>query len=101
MGTTGSIYSQGDTIHPADVKLGGETVCVESAPPSPWGQMPYKAAKEQVLQQFNESFVSNLLKSTAGNVTQAAKNCGMERQALQQIMRRYGITAEPFRNSKD
>jgi transcriptional regulator of acetoin/glycerol metabolism len=32
-----------------------------------------------------------------GNVTQAAKTCGLERQALQQIMRRYGISADDFR----
>ena len=30
-------------------------------------------------------------------VTQAARDCGLERQALQQIMRRYGLTADPFR----
>jgi transcriptional regulator with GAF, ATPase, and Fis domain len=30
-------------------------------------------------------------------VTQAAKLCGLERQVLQQIMRRYGIKAEDFR----
>jgi predicted HTH domain antitoxin len=33
-------------------------------------------------------------------VTRAAKICGLERQALQQVMRRYGIKADPFRNQK-
>ncbi len=30
-------------------------------------------------------------------VTHAAKQCGLERQALQQIMRRYAIKADAFR----
>jgi transcriptional regulator of acetoin/glycerol metabolism len=40
-----------------------------------------------------------MLTLSQGNVTQAAKACGLERQALQQIMRRYGITADPYRQS--
>ena len=57
----------------------------------------YKDAKEQVLKQFNADFIGNLLTMSKGNVTQAARLCGLERQALQQIMRRYGMKAEPFR----
>ena len=45
----------------------------------------------------NPAFIGNLLKAHRGNVTQAAKSCGLERQALQQIMRRYGIKAAKFR----
>ncbi len=59
--------------------------------------LPYKTAKERVLQTFNTDYIGALLTETAGNVTQAAKMCGMERQALQQIMRRYDISAEDFR----
>lgn len=57
----------------------------------------YKNAKEQTLMQFNSSFIGNLLIMSKGNVTQAARLCGLDRQALQQIMRRYSIKAEPFR----
>ncbi|MDZ7832638.1 MAG: sigma-54 dependent transcriptional regulator [Desulfobacterales bacterium] len=59
--------------------------------------LPYKTAKENVLQTFNTDYIGALLTETAGNVTQAAKICGMERQALQQIMRRYNISAEDYR----
>jgi DNA-binding NtrC family response regulator len=59
--------------------------------------LPYKLAKEQILLQFNETYVGDLLGKSNGNVTQAAKFCGLERQALQQIMRRYGIRAEQYR----
>ncbi|MBW2338445.1 MAG: hypothetical protein JRF47_17145 [Deltaproteobacteria bacterium] len=60
-------------------------------------ELPYKTAKEQTLQSFNTGYINNILTASQGNVTRAAKLCGLERQALQQIMRRYGIKADPFR----
>jgi hypothetical protein len=33
-----------------------------------------------------------------GKVTQAAKACSLDRQTRQQIMRRYGILAAPYRH---
>jgi transcriptional regulator of acetoin/glycerol metabolism len=41
-----------------------------------------------------------MLTRSQGNVTQAAKKCGLERQALQQIMRRYGIDADLYRDKR-
>ena len=60
--------------------------------------LSYKEAKEQSLKDFNDAYIGRLLKKSDGNVTQAAKRCGMERQTLQQIMRRYGIKGSEFRN---
>ena len=65
---------------------------------SSFQDLPYKEAKEQTLQSFNTNYINNLLTGSKGNVTRAAKLCGLERQALQQVMRRYGIKADPFRN---
>ena len=59
--------------------------------------LQYKDAKEQTLNLFNKNYINSLLSANNGNVTQVAKICGLERQALQQIMRRYGISAEDFR----
>jgi transcriptional regulator with GAF, ATPase, and Fis domain len=59
--------------------------------------LPYKAAKELTLKDFNYHYISYLLKANHGNVTRAARQCGLERQALQQIMRRYAIKADGFR----
>ncbi len=60
--------------------------------------LPYKNAKEEALKQFNEEYIGYHLTKSKGNVTQAAKMCGLERQALQQIMRRFEIKADPFRS---
>jgi DNA-binding NtrC family response regulator len=60
--------------------------------------LAYKKAKEETLRHFNHAYIGQLLTASQGNVTQAAKAGGMERQALQQIMRRYGIDAGKYRN---
>jgi DNA-binding NtrC family response regulator len=60
--------------------------------------LPYKEAKDRVVTRFTQEYMSNLLTRHQGNVTHAAKSCGLERQSLQQLLRRYGINAEIFRN---
>ena len=60
-------------------------------------KMPYKDAKEKILNEFNHNYINAALSLTNGNITQAAKMCGLERQALQQIMKRFSIKADKFR----
>lgn len=61
-------------------------------------QLSYKAAKEDALRRFHSEYISGVLSETQGNVSQAARLCGLERQALQQLMRRYGIRSDSFRS---
>ena len=96
----GILFSAADEIHPADVGLTSQSG-KERTVDNFFQDLPYKSAKEQTLKQFNSNFINNLLSKCNGNVTQAAKLCGLERQALQQIMRRYGIKADPFRKHAD
>ena len=95
----GILFSSEDDIRPRNVGLDKETqtVCLVD---STFQELPYKTAKEQTLQSFNTGYINNILTASQGNVTRAAKLCGLERQALQQIMRRYGIKADPFRTYK-
>ncbi len=95
----GILFSSDDEIHPRDVGLKKETrtACLVNGTSQ---ELPYKKAKEQTLQSFNTNYINNLLVESKGNVTQAARLCGLERQALQQIMRRYDIKADLFRNRK-
>lgn len=60
-------------------------------------QLPYKQAKEEVINSFTRSYLSNVLTQTKGNVSAAARQCGMERQALQRLMRRHDISSSEFR----
>ncbi|MBW2471488.1 MAG: sigma-54-dependent Fis family transcriptional regulator, partial [Deltaproteobacteria bacterium] len=92
----GILFSTTDEIQIRDIHLNTNRHTrgpIESAS----NELPYKIAKEQTLRDFNHAYLSNLLTSNRGNVSRAARQCGMERQALQQIMRRYQIKADDFR----
>ena len=93
----GIMFSGEDEIRPHDV--GMQTTSGESISTLDESLLdrPYKEAKEKTLRQFNSAFIGRLLTQSRGNVTQAARLCGLERQALQQIMRRYGIKADDYR----
>ncbi len=106
----GILFSAGDLITPADVKLAsGEArelpadgpdardLPVEGPEARDLPDIPYREAKERQLVAFNTRYIGSLLSRTGGNVSQAARLCGLERQALQQIMRRYGIDADDYR----
>ena len=92
----GILYSAGDEIRTRDMGLSEEMEPV-SMMENTVRNLPYKEAKEQTLQQFNAAYIGHMLSANKGNVSKAARKCGLERQALQQIMRRYGIKAEIYR----
>jgi DNA-binding NtrC family response regulator len=94
----GILYAEGDTIRRSHIPIGepSDNTCRELDRET--GQLPYKAAKEKILSQFNHNYIGAMLTMTGGNITQAAKRCVMDRQALQQIMKRYAIDPDEFRS---
>ena len=96
----GILFSTADEIQPRDVGIVDPNYNQPSSK-SGLGDLPYKQAKEETLAQFNHTFIGDLLAVHQGNVTQAARQCGLERQALQQIMKRYGIKADKYRNRNE
>jgi len=64
------------------------------------GEFSYKDAKEKSLKEFHERFFGRLLSITNGNISQAARLCGLERQALQYILKRYGIQVEKYKRDE-
>ncbi len=92
----GISFSSGSDIGIADIGLTPIEPALH-APTADFGSLGYKQAKQRHLQKFNRDYLGGLLSSCNGNVSQAARMCGLERQALQQIMRRYGIRADEYR----
>jgi DNA-binding NtrC family response regulator len=64
-------------------------------------QLDYAGAKQIVLKEFTESYLRSAIGLSRGNISVAAKNCGMERQALQRLLRRYKISTAEFRGKKE
>jgi len=71
--------------------------CVAALETGQLADQPYREAKEAVLAQFSTRYIEEALANSDGNVTQAARASGLERQSFQQIMRKYGIRSESFR----
>ncbi|MGD9949532.1 MAG: sigma-54-dependent transcriptional regulator [Desulfobulbus sp.] len=60
-------------------------------------RLSYKEAKSRILEQFNARYLTEALKNAKGNVTVAGRQCGMERQAFQRLLRKYHIESRRFR----
>ncbi len=94
------LLSPGDEIHPEDLdwKPASEDECLV---PKDFMWLSYKEAKRWCWSDSITSMSQALLLRNNSNVTRAAKDCGLERQALQQVMRRYGIKSKDFQPSDD
>jgi DNA-binding NtrC family response regulator len=97
----GMLLSPGDEILPEDLGWKNAGHRPELLQEESFQELPYREAKEEVLKRFNSAYLGRVLASTQGNVSRAAKLCGMERQALQQILRRYNISPEPYRKTRE
>jgi transcriptional regulator with PAS, ATPase and Fis domain len=93
----GILYSEASVITVADAGLAGSRTAFVMRDDAFDETLSYKDAKEKALIEFNKRFLSNHLTECQGNISQAARNMGLERQALQQIMKRFDIRGDDFR----
>jgi DNA-binding NtrC family response regulator len=59
----------------------------------------FRAAKRSVVDAFERSYLSDLLKRHGGNVTAAAETAGMLRSALQRLLRKHDLRSSSFRGN--
>lgn len=53
-----------------------------------------KSAKRQMIEQFERSYIEQLLARHQGNVTRAAREAGKERRAFGKLVKKYGINGQ-------
>lgn len=63
----------------------------------PAGEESFRAAKARVVENFERSYIEQLLASNAGNVTHAARAAKKNRRAFFELMRKYKIESEAYR----
>jgi transcriptional regulator with PAS, ATPase and Fis domain len=96
----GILYAKGETITLSDIPLkdpGLKKTGFSTGIAQTMTALPYKEAKEKILYDFNHDYIGAKLSLAHGNVTKAARQCRMDRQALQQIMKRFNIDPDQFR----
>gem|GEM_PF-117804 len=59
--------------------------------------MDYRKAKEVLIDRFDRDYLEDLLFRNCGNISQSAREAGMDRRNLQTKLKRYGIDPEKFR----
>ena len=58
--------------------------------------LSFREAKSRIVRQFEEEYLRQLLRKSAGNVTEAARLAGKERRALGKLLTKYGINKNEF-----
>jgi DNA-binding NtrC family response regulator len=53
--------------------------------------LPYHEAKEALVERYDRAFTENILEKSAGNVSKAARDAGIDRRHLQRLMARFGV----------
>jgi len=54
-------------------------------------ERPFKVLKQEIIQEFEMAYITDLLQRHEGNVSQGAKQAGIERAYLQRLVRKYGL----------
>jgi DNA-binding NtrC family response regulator len=91
------LLSQNAIIEAEDLDIEAcEQVCTETSLAA-LTTLDYRQAKQTVLQKFCTAYFSHLLRENKGNISKTARQCGLERQSLQQLLRKFQISANDFR----
>jgi DNA-binding NtrC family response regulator len=89
------VFCRGATLETGDLPKSTEAPIVvapsRSAQYSSWVDLPYRLAKERALEQFELDYFSSLFERTAGNVSEAARQAGLDRSNFRRALRRAKI----------
>jgi len=88
------VLCEGQTIHVDDlsIPLTGPT----GRSSTEFAEMNFNAAKQKLLEKFEREFFCARLQETQGNISEAARRCGMHRKNFIQKMQQYGIEKKDF-----
>ena len=102
----GVIMAMGDVVDLPDV-LGLEqpTDASSSGPIGPTiaadeiFTMPFKEAKDKLMEEFQTQYISKILAKHSGNVSQAARESGLKRPYLHRLMRDTQVDSKSFKKT--
>lgn len=85
------ILTTSPVLEPADMDLPISSRDTGSQPGS------FRQAKRQAIEQFERTYMSNLLAAHGGNITHAARHAGEARRSVHRLLKKYGLNRQSFR----
>ena len=97
------VMARKDTIVPGDLPFGRESPDADAAPLDTGDDadsvirvghlvdLPYPEAKRRAVEEFERAFLRNLLKRTGGNVSEAARQSGLDRSNFRRALKRARV----------
>jgi len=98
----GVILSQGDSLEVDDLFMSGESIPVKEPGRAAGDELfalPFKEAKDKILEEFETQYIHRVLARHAGNVSHAARESGLKRQYLHRLMREKKMDSKSFKRS--
>ncbi|MHC1727160.1 MAG: sigma-54-dependent transcriptional regulator [Syntrophobacteraceae bacterium] len=98
----GVIMTLDETLNAEDVQVPGSVPAAASGrpraePADDLYAMPFKEAKDKLIEQFQAEYISKVLARNEGNVSQAARDSGLKRQYLHRLMRETRLDSKTFK----
>jgi two-component system, NtrC family, response regulator GlrR len=91
------VMSTGPTIEMPPTGIVGPRLDV-SKPNASLADAPLSVAKAQVTAEFERTYIVQMLKKTAGNISHAAKLSGKDRRSFGRLMKTHGVDAATLRS---
>jgi len=86
----GIVMTSSPTLQPKDIEL------PELDHGNGSGDESFSQAKTRAIEQFERSYLINILTTYKGNITRAAKSAGKERRSFQRLLYKHGLNRRAF-----
>lgn len=96
----GVILAAGTTLEVNDLFMATPTsgdASTEAVHEEELFSMPFKEAKDKILEDFETQYINRVLARHAGNVSHAARDSGLKRQYLHRLMREKNVDSKSFK----
>ncbi len=97
----GVIMASDETLSAEDILVPGNAHAGAAHQPAEPSEdlfaMPFKEAKDKLIEQFQAEYISKVLTRNEGNVSQAARESGLKRQYLHRLMRETRLDSKTFK----
>ncbi len=89
------VLASGDTILPQDLPHAVSTPDISHADDHPgfYLHLPFKEAKERLVEDFERRYIADVLKRFKGNISRSAEQVGIDRRSLHRLLAKYHLDA--------